>query len=112
MLRKFRQVNAAGLTWVEVLVTLAILSILLSAGVSHWRALQTQQAERRLLSDVGRVLAFARNQAYLKTETLVLLPRVASEGWSSGMVLEFKKTRKVITRNDFTHGVGIIPVYV
>ena len=80
----------AGLTWVEVLVTLAILSVLLSAGVSHWRGLQTKYAERRLLSDVARVLAYARNQALLQAETLVLLPRVASEGWSSGMVLKLK----------------------
>jgi len=80
----------AGLTWVEVLVTLAILSVLLSAGVSHWRGLQTKYAERRLLSDVARVLTYARNQAFLHAETLVLLPRVAADGWSSGMVLEFK----------------------
>ncbi|NCT56125.1 MAG: type II secretion system protein [Legionella sp.] len=80
----------AGLTWVEVLVTLAILGILFSAGVSHWRGLQTNQAERRLLSEIGRVLIFARNQALLRSETLVLRPRVASESWSSGMVLELK----------------------
>ncbi|MDF1684111.1 MAG: prepilin-type N-terminal cleavage/methylation domain-containing protein [Legionellaceae bacterium] len=79
-----------GLTWVEVLVTLAILSILFSASVSHWRGLQTKYAERRLLNDVGRALAYARNKALLQAETLVLIPRVESEGWSSGMVLEFK----------------------
>lgn len=83
----------AGLTWVEVLVTLAILGVLLVAGESHWRGLQTKQAERRLLNDVGRVLTFARNQAFLQAETLVLLPRVASEGWSSGMVLKPKTVR-------------------
>jgi prepilin-type N-terminal cleavage/methylation domain-containing protein len=88
---RFKQQHA-GLTWVEVLVTLAILGILLSAGVPSWRALQTQQAERRLLNDVERVLVFARNQAFLRGEALVLLPRVASEGWSSGMVLELKNT--------------------
>jgi len=82
--------NAAGLTWVEVLVTLAILGILLSAGVSHWRALQAKHVERRLLNDIARVLTFARNQAFLQAETLELRPRVATEGWSSGMVLEFK----------------------
>jgi Tfp pilus assembly protein FimT len=80
----------AGLTWVEILVTLAIVSVLLSAGVSHWRGLQTQYAERRLLNDVARVLTYARNQAFLHAETLVLLPRVPADGWSSGMVLEFK----------------------
>ena len=87
---RFKQQHV-GLTWIEVLVTLAILGILLLAGVSHWRGLQAQQTERRLFSDVGRVLTFARNQAFLRSETLVLLPRVASEGWSSGMVLEIKK---------------------
>ena len=86
---RFKQQHA-GLTWIEVLVTLAILGILLVAGVTHWRGLQKQQAERRLFNDVGRVLAFARNQAFLQAETLVLLPRVASEGWSSGMVLKLK----------------------
>lgn len=80
----------AGLTWVEALVTLAILSVLFSAGVSHWRGLQTKEAERRLFNDIERALVFARNQAFLRSETLVLRPRVASEGWSTGMVLELK----------------------
>ncbi|MDF1826936.1 MAG: type II secretion system protein [Legionellaceae bacterium] len=79
-----------GLTWIEVLVTLAIVGVLCSAGVSHWRGLQVKQAERRLFNEVGRVLIFARNQALLHSETLVLRPRVASKSWSSGMVLEFK----------------------
>ncbi len=86
---RFKQQHA-DLTWVEVLVTLAILGVLSSAGVSLWRGSQTNQAERRLLNDVERVLVFARNQAFLQAETLVLRPRVASEGWSSGMVLERK----------------------
>lgn len=86
---RFKQ-QYAGLTWVEVLVTLAILSVLLSSGVSHWRGLQIKYAERCLFSDVERVLVYARNQAFLHAETLVLLPRVESESWSSGMVLEFK----------------------
>jgi len=81
-----------GVTWVEVLVTLAILGVLLASGMSHWRGLQAQHAERRLFHDLGHILAFARNQAFLRAETLVLLPRVASEGWSSGMVLVFQNT--------------------
>ena len=84
----------AGLTWVEVLVTLAILGVLLVAGISHWRGLQIQQAERRLLSDVGRVLAFARNQAFLQGETLVLLPRFSADNWSSGMILQQGSTQQ------------------
>lgn len=92
MRHKFRQVNIVGLTWVEVLATLTILGFLLSLGVPSWRALQTQQAERRLLNDVERVLVFARNQAFLRAETLQLHPRVASDGWGSGMVLVLKKT--------------------
>ena len=90
-LHEFGRVGIRGLTWVEVLATLTILGILLAAGIPSWRALQTQQAERRLLHDVERALAFVRNQAFLRAETLVLLPRVASEGWSSGMVLEAKQ---------------------
>jgi hypothetical protein len=83
-----RRNTQVGFTWVELLITLAMLGMLICAGVRSWPLLRATHIKHVMLHDMTRAFAFARTEAFLSTETLVFLPQLASGDWSSGMVLQ------------------------
>jgi prepilin-type N-terminal cleavage/methylation domain-containing protein len=98
-----RRNTQVGFTWVELLVTLAMLGILLSVGVGSWPRLRATQIKHAMLHDLARAFAFARTEAFLSAETLVFLPKRASGDWSSGMVLQPETSERHVMSGDARH---------
>ena len=79
--------RSLGLTLIELLMTLAIMAMVLLVSLPVFHAIQTQQDRTRLTNDITNVLQFARLQAFLRGQTLVLAPLDAAKDWSYGMHL-------------------------
>ncbi|MDF1677602.1 MAG: hypothetical protein P1U32_02775 [Legionellaceae bacterium] len=77
----------AGFTWLSTLLVLAIVGGLLMQGASLWRASRIQTARRVLFHDMTRILAFARTEAFLRGETLAILPD-SNQNWAVGLKLQ------------------------
>ena len=76
-----------GFTWLSTLIVLAILGGLLMEGPSLWKASRIQTDKRVLFHDVARMLAFSRTEAFLRGETLELLPLSVTNNWAEGIRL-------------------------
>lgn len=76
-----------GFTWISLLTTLVILSILLMTGASHWTVWRLKHAKHVLYNDLARALAFARAEALLRGETLELAPADVTKNWALGIRL-------------------------
>ncbi|MCH9755707.1 MAG: hypothetical protein K0U37_00750 [Gammaproteobacteria bacterium] len=77
-----------GFTWISVLITLVVLGGLVTEGAQHWQAWRMIQGTRVMFYDLTRALAFARTEAFLREETLVLLPSDISHNWALGIQLQ------------------------
>lgn len=95
MFKKQSRSYQTGLTWIELLVTLAICGVLLSVGTPSLKTWYVTQSKYRMLEDMKRGLAYARTEAFLQGETLVLRPTQGSTDWSSGMQLQSEKDSKI-----------------
>jgi type IV fimbrial biogenesis protein FimT len=86
--------HAAGLTLVELMVSLAILAIL---AAPSWQAYQRSATLAAATSDLVSLLASARSEA-LKRNTDVLLAPLQDDDWSQGWHL--------FVDNDFSSGLS------
>ncbi len=77
-----------GFTWVSLLTVLVILGILSTEGISSWHTWCTEHKIHVLQHDISHALVFARNEAFLRSETLVLGPSEESNNWALGTVLQ------------------------
>ncbi len=82
-----RQNKCTGFTWFSILFVLSIVGGLLVQGASLWEASRIQIAKRVLFHDMTRILAFARTEAFLRGETLVILPD-SNQNWAMGLKLQ------------------------
>ena len=82
-----RNTRALGLTLIELLISLAIMATVLCFSLPLFHSMQTQHDRNRLIKDITNVLQFARIQAFLRGETLVLAPLDSVKDWSYGIHL-------------------------
>ncbi len=60
-------------------------------GVPYWQNTRITQEKRILFNDIARALAFARAEAFLRGETLELLPlQPQSNHWNLGIKLQLE----------------------
>lgn len=79
-----------GITLIELIISVAIMGILMCFSVSLFH--HTVSVQERT-HDLTSILAYARLQAFLREETLILAPLVATEhhDWSMGIRLFVKE---------------------
>ena len=70
-----RRRPAAGLTCLELLVTLAVAAVLASLGASAWGALLARQAVLLQATDLAAALRFARSEASKRGEVVTVCAR-------------------------------------
>lgn len=74
------------------MIVLTIVGILSIQGVSSWHQWRRAQSIRVLQHDIARALAFARNEAFLRGETLELTPLSPTHNWAEGIMLDHIQT--------------------
>ena len=82
-----RNTRALGLTLMELLISLAIMATVLCLSAPLFHCMQAQHDRNRIINEITNVLHFARIQAFLRGETLVLAPLDSLKDWSYGMQL-------------------------
>ena len=79
------------------------MATLLCLSVPLFQTTQTQNARYRLTQELTEVLQFARLQAFLRGETLVLAPLDKSKNWSQGLHLFVQKSKEDLQEWHWKH---------
>ena len=78
--------RARGFTLIELMVGLAVMSILLLVAVPSFSNLLAEQRLRQVSQELRSTLALARSEAVKRNQSVIVLPR--SGDWSQGWCLE------------------------
>lgn len=82
----------AGFSWVSVLIVFGIVGAMMTQETPSLRAWRLFTAKRILFQELSHVLIFARLQAFIEGEPLVLFPAKRSKNWAQGVKLQSENT--------------------
>ena len=91
--------RTTGLTLLELLVGLAIMALAFCFSVPFLHTMQIQQEHKRCINALKSLLQYARMQAFLRGETLVLAPQNNDKNWSHGVYLFVQEGRTLPPKN-------------
>ena len=77
----------AGFTLVESLISLALFALLLLISIPYTARLYQKNQVQVIQDEIKGAIRFSRLRALSEGQDLVLMPRAASNDWSSGMQL-------------------------
>lgn len=92
---RMKKKQQTGFTWVSTLIVLLIVGGLFTQGAYHWKVWRVRQMKRVLFHDIERALAFARNTAFLRGETLILSPSNTENNWALAIKLQTQNKQSV-----------------
>ncbi|MCF6288492.1 MAG: GspH/FimT family pseudopilin [Proteobacteria bacterium] len=87
-LDKATKSNQRGLTFIELMVVLAIIAILMAYGIPSYREFSTRQNLSSQANDLIGDLNFARQYAFNNATTVNVTPNTAGE-WTDGWSITF-----------------------
>lgn len=76
-----------GFTWIESLISLALLAVLLMMGIPYTARLYQKNQVQVIQYEIASAIRFSRLRAMSEGRALVLRPLLASNDWSNGMQL-------------------------
>jgi prepilin-type N-terminal cleavage/methylation domain-containing protein len=97
---KLPRLKCYGLTLIELLVGLLILTILICLSLPFGLAIQQRNQLQIVENEITTAVAYARNMALLHKRPLTLTPLPNATDWSSGMILFVDNKNHQYTEKD------------
>ncbi len=76
-----------GVTFMELLVVVAIIALLVCASLPHWTNQPAPVVRAQCVEELAQVVRYARIQALLRHRSLSILP-LAGDNWAQGVRLQ------------------------
>jgi prepilin-type N-terminal cleavage/methylation domain-containing protein len=100
-----------GLTLIELLISLAIIAVLMTFGMSFWPIFHQRHQVSVVVDEITLAINTARVEALLTGEPLIIKPLSAKLNWSHGLVVvaenEYKLARVIHEWGWLNKGVNV-----